>query len=258
MHRVVIFADPQFHLAHWPSWEAMCKFVDEVQPSLIVSLGDTCNFEALWEGDTSTDDPWLPSQQIDMAAEQYSRLAKVAPLYVLYGNHDERLEKTVKRGNKMALSGLRTGDFESEFNASPNRQPDLRIRFIRESAKSPGLVIGKDALLARHGHKALPSSTKYVAASLLDQTRRISTICGHYHRGQLQAYRDFGHTVYGISCPGMAAGMDYSPMGSYDTGFVVCEFYGRSRLRECVSFTPHLIFTDNEGRFSYGGKQYGP
>lgn len=251
-HRVAIFSDVHFDNHHEAGWAAFRKWHNEHTPTLSIALGDILDLGMLSQYPQGSDDQPYAVEQIKIAVEELNALR--GPLIMVPGNHSERWEKAVIGEKAIALRGAKGLTLREQMYAQGLR-PD--VKWVEENSKCPGVIIGKQACLVRHGHKqAGRYGAVQVAAKLLREVPTMSQVVGHHHRAQLQCQTVLGKTIYAIANPHMSGDHEYNPSPNWQRGFTVLEFYGRSRLRDCETFTPYLVLMDEDGHFVWNGKRY--
>ncbi len=254
-HLVAIASDlhfPHHHKAAWKNFKAWCT---KNNPSLVVLAGDLIDLVQLSIFDKPEDSLDCAIDEIKIAVKEINGLIKEGRrIVVMPGIHEDRWRRSLLGGKKAALRGAIGLSFKEQLYA---QGLDPSILWREESHSSPGIILGKNALLVRHGDR---QSGKFGAANvsdkLLRETPTISTIVGHYHRAQLKTQTVLGKTIFAIANPHLSGDHDYAPWPNWQRGFTAVEFYGRSRLRDCEKFTPTLIVTDDEGNFCYNGVVY--
>jgi predicted phosphodiesterase len=254
-HTVAVISDIHFDEHHEGAWEAFRKWHAEKKPTLTVALGDIVDLGMLSTYENEEYHSNYAIEQIQMAVRELNSLNREAGrLYYVPGNHGDRWERTVLGNNRKELRGAIGLTLREQMYA---QGLDGSIRWIEEDRFTPGLYVGKRAALLRHGHRQGPRfGVVNQAAKQLREVPTVTTVVGHHHRAQLQCLTSLGNTVFGIANPHMSKVQEFAPDPNWQLGFTVLEFYGRSRLRDCEKFTPHLVVMDNEGHFAWNGKVY--
>jgi len=257
VHKVIIASDVHFGAESRDSLISFWRFLVDTKPSLLVLAGDIVDLQAISKYDPEDDSPHEVISEIKQAVTFINatvRQQKI-PVYILSGNHEDRWKKAIVGSRAVALRGAKGLTLHEQFTA---QGMDQSVRWVDEKPGVPGLFVGKRAILIRHGHvqSGKYSSAKSVPDKLLRQTPTVSTLVGHHHRGGFLAQTILGQTVYGIANPHLSSDHAYNPNANWQRGFTLLEFYGASRLRDCVKFTPHVILLDSDNSFCYGGKVY--
>lgn len=253
---VAIFSDVHFDNEHKGAWQAFRQWHEDTKPEMTVALGDIVDLGMLSTYAQEADSQPYAIEQIRVASKELNALRKETQrLVYVPGNHGERWERSLYGDKALKLRGAVGLGLKDQFYA---QGLSTRVEWLAEGPTVPGLWIGRKAILCRHGHKqAGKYGSVHQAAKQLRETPTVSTIVGHHHRGQLMTQTILGKTVYAICNPHLSGEHSYNPSPNWQRGFTILEFYGRSRLRDCETFTPHLVLMDEDGRFSYGGKVYG-
>lgn len=256
IHKVIVASDIHFG-AHLE--QAVASFLDFTAanlPSLVVLAGDIVDLSAISSYDPDEGSAAEVIPEIKGAVKWTNAIAKACPVYILSGNHEDRWRRAVVGSRAVSLKGAKGLTLHDQFLA---QGLDPSVRWVDEGPGTPGLMIGKRALLIRHGHvqSGKYSSAKSVPDKLLRQTPTVSTLVGHHHRGGFLANTVLGDTIFGIANPHLSGDHAYNPNANWQRGFTLLEFYGATRLRDCTKFTPHVIIMDSKGSFCYGGVQYG-
>lgn len=254
-HLVAIVSDIHVPEQHHPLVANFKAWAIDNGPEVIVVAGDTVSLDALSRFDMESDAELDVGGEVALAAKLVNELAQLTTrTVVIPGNHEARWNKAVFGTKSPMLKNAKGLSFKDQMYA---QGLDSGVEWVEESKRSHGLYLGNKACLVRHGD--LQSSrfgASNVAAKLLRETPTISTVVGHYHRAQVQCQTVLGKTVFGIANPHMSGDHGYNVSPNWQRGFTVLEFYGRSRLRDCVKFTPHLVVAAEDGSFAYGGHVY--
>lgn len=256
-HIVAIVSDIHFDQHDtklWAGFKAWCK---AVKPAGVVVLGDIVDFGMLSTYAQSGSDPVKAINQIKLAVSELNQVkATCGRLWCAYGNHDERWERVVLGARAQNLEGAVGLSFVEQMTA----QGLEGVEWFRESCDTPGLILGKKAFMARHGHnQAGRFGIVHISARLLNEQPTISTGVGHHHRAQLACRTHYdGTVIQAIANPHMSGNHEYgSRAPNWQRGFTILEFYGAKRLRDCANFTSQIVIADRRSRFAYGGRVYG-
>jgi len=245
-HLVCIFSDVHFDNQHEGAWGAFREWHAKHKPNLTIAVGDLVDIGMLSNYAQSPDDPVFAIAQIQLAAGQLNELNKECErMMVTPGNHEERWEKAIFGSHGPSLRGAKGLTLREQYYA---QGLDKTITWHTETPQQPGIFVGKRAVLVRHGHKQAGSwGVKNVSASLLNKFPTFSTVGGNHHRAQMQCHTILGRTVYAIANPHLSGHHGYNTCPDWQRGFTVLEFYGRSRLRDCVDFTPYVVIMNDKG-----------
>lgn len=255
-HLVCVFSDVHFDNHHKGAWAAFREWHAEYQPKLSLAVGDLVDIGMMSRYDQSPEDPVYAVEQIQLAVSELNSINEECDrLIYIPGNHEERWEKAIFGNKGPALRGAKGLTLREQYYA---QGLDRTISWTSETAEVPGEFVGKRALLVRHGHKQAGSwGTKNVASGNLNRFPTFSTVVGHHHRSQMSCRTVLGRTVVAIANPHLSGNHGYNTCPDWQRGFTVYEFYGRSRLRDCVDFTAYPVIMNNKGQFCWGGKVYG-
>ncbi len=233
----------------------MQKAAKELGPSLIVHAGDITDLPSLSRHLPGGDDNQNAIRELKVAVSMLNKLnAHCGGMRLLAGNHDERFDKALQGMNAPKFKGAKGLTFKDQMYA---QGLDPKIRFAEESLESQGLWLGKRAVLVRHGHK-VGIGRQNMAQALLRKNPGVSTIVGHHHRAELAFKTSFEETTFGMTLPHMSKRHSYDPWPNWQMGFAILTFRGAARMRDCTRVDPTLCLMDEHGRFSFGGKVYGP
>lgn len=256
-HRAFIVSDIHFDNHHDGAIAALEQAIKHLRPTVLVVDGDLVDLGSLSvKYDMAEDEQVHAIDQVAMAVEWLNNMREfVGRIVIIPGNHEERWEKLIFGKKAPMLKGAKGLTLREQFYAQGLHES---IRWVSESKHVPGVWLGKQAVLVRHGHKqARGFGAVDIAGKMLREVPGISQVIGHHHRAQLRTQTVFGRTVFAIANPHLSGEHDYSVHPDWQRGFTILEFYGRKRMRDCVQVSPHLVIMDSKGRFSYGGKQYG-
>lgn len=256
IHKVLVASDIHFGAELEAAVYNFMKFAVDTKPALLVLAGDIVDLTALSRYDPEADSPAHVIPEIKGAVRWTNALAKNSPTYILSGNHEDRWAKALTGSRAVSLKGAKGLTLHEQFLAQGLSK---EVHWMDEGPGVPGLMVGKRALLIRHGHVQAGkySSAKSIPDKLLRQTPTVSTLVGHHHRGGFLANTVLGETIFGIANPHLSGDHAYNPNANWQRGFTLLEFYGAKRLMDCERFTPHVIIMDADGGFCYGGKFYG-
>lgn len=257
-HRVIVASDIHLGAESKPAVDAWRKFTLQTKPALVVLAGDIVDLQALSKYDPEEDSAPSVIDEIQLAVKLINGFVnKSIPVYILSGNHEDRWKKAVIGPKGVALKGAKGLTLEAQFRLQGMYDS---VAWVDEGISCPGLIIGKDALLIRHGHMQAGryTSSKNIPERLLNSTPGISCLVGHHHRAQLLYRTVLGKTTVGIANPYLGAPQAYSPNANWQSGFTVLDFYGRSRLRDCESFSPQIAVMDKNCNFVIDGKVHTP
>lgn len=256
VHQVVVASDVHWGAVHQPAVEAFQRFVLQQKPALVVLAGDLVDLQAISKYDPEDDSATEVVSEIKEAVAVISSFRSAGiPVYILSGNHEDRWKKAVIGSKAAALKGAVGLTLREQFLGLG--MPD-DVRWLDEGVGCPGLIIGKRALLIRHGHLQAGryTSAKNVPDRLLNQTPTISTLVGHHHKAGIQYRTVLGDTICGIANPYLGADQAYSPNANWQRGWTVLSFYGRARLRDCSKFAVQQVILDKDCGFVFNGKEY--
>ena len=251
-------ADPHFDVHHTALWASFADWHAEYKPALTVVMGDIVDLGMVSRFVQDGGAPVNAVCQIRAAVQAINGLVPQAGRVILMmGNHEDRWDKVIQGDNSVALSGAMGLSMEDQFYAQ-GLHPS--VRWYREGKDFPGLVVGKKAIILQHGHKgfAKGAGSRHLAAGQLAEISTMSSARGHFHRAQLACRTELGRTVFGLALPHMSSTHEYAGGNpNWQRGFAELLFFGRTRLRDCESFTPNMIIADEQGRFAYGGRVFG-
>lgn len=254
-HLVSIISDVHFPNQHKRGWLAYKQWHHQYKPNVTVAVGDLVDLGMLSRYEQDTDDPVYAVEQIKIAVKELTELTKsCGQLIYVPGNHEERWEKAVFGKNAQALRGAVGLSLREQYYAQGLPK---EVRWVSESASNYGLILGKKAVLIRHGHKQAGGwGVRNVSASLLQKFPTISTVVGHHHRGQLQCRTSLDKTIFAVANPHLSGNHGYATSPDWQRGFTFLEFFGGTRLRDCSTATPYTIIMNSEGKFSFNRKIY--
>lgn len=254
-HLVAVASDVHFPHHHEAAWRNFKKWCMDNKPEVIILAGDMIDLVQLSVFDKPEDSLASAIDEIKIAVREINSLLKCgAKIAVMPGNHEARWHRAIFGTRKAALKGAIGMTFKEQMYA---QGLDTAIHWREENTGSPGVFIGKRALLVRHGD--LQSGRFGVAAvsdKLLRETPTVSTLVGHFHRAQIKAQTVLGQTIFAIANPHLSGDHDYVSWPNWQRGFTTFEFYGRARLRDCEKFTPNLIVMQDDGSFCSNGVVY--
>lgn len=256
-HRVFIVSDIHFDNHHPGAIRAVEQAIMDLRPTLLVVDGDLVDLASLsLKYEMEADAQVFAIRQVKMAVDWLNRMRQyVQRVIVLPGNHEERWERLIFGKKAPMLKDAKGLTLREQFYAQGLHES---VRWVSETHGVPGVWLGKQAVLVRHGHKqARGWGAQDIAGKMLRETPGVSQVIGHHHRAQLRFQTVFDRTVFAVANPHLSGDHDYSVHPDWQRGFTILEFFGRQRLRDCVHVTPHLCVMDERGRFSYGGKTYG-
>lgn len=257
-HRVVVASDIHWGAENKKAVQAFLKFVIDEKPALCVLAGDIVDLQALSKYAPEEDSrPSVTDEILQAVAAVNLITARGTPVYILSGNHEDRWQRAITGAKAVALRGTKGLSMEDQFRFQGMHSS---VVWVEEGVSCPGLFIGKKALLIRHGHMQAGryTSTKNIPERLLNSTPGISCLVGHHHKAQLLYRTVLGKTTVGIANPYLGAPQAYSPNANWQSGFTVLDFYGRSRLRDCESFSPQIAVMDKNCNFVIDGKVHTP
>ena len=255
-HLVAIVSDVHFDGHHEGAWNAFREWHAEHKPDRTIAVGDLIDLGMVSRYEQGADEPVFALDQIRMAVQELNSLnEECGKLQYVTGNHEERWEKALFGTKAQALRGALGLRLSDQYYAQ-GLDPSIKFR--------PYVEIGgpECRTLIIHGHRqAGRYGVRNVASSLLTRYPGHNTVVGHHHRAQVmyRTYRDASRekTVWAVANPHLSGEHDYVQFPDWQRGFTVIEYYGRSRLRDCVKSTPYLVVMDEKGRFSWRGKVYG-
>lgn len=253
IHPVLVVSDIHFPIHHERGWAAVKQFAADVKPERVIAAGDIVDLQVLSSFDPDEQCVVDVSREIKMGANELNEISQNSELDVVPGNHEDRWDRAILGKKYLALRGCSGLGLEDQFRAQGLRS-DAKWR--RETAASPFLPLGKNALIILHGHNQKNSGTS-IAVKNAARFAGVSTLVGHHHRAQLHTHTVLGKTHISIANPHLSNHHEYMKTPNWQRGFTFLEFYGHSRLRDCTKFTPHLIIMDENGSFCWNGKVYG-
>lgn len=200
--------------------EALDLFQEEVvatQPDNIVFVGDMIDLQSMSRFGTRPE--WVGATQ-DAIDEYHNVLAQTranAPnsrIYVVHGNHEQRMDNYVRK-NALEVLGLRRANMSHELAVltlqNLVRYDDLEVESI--DGYPNGTLWLEDNLKFTHGTNVAKGGSN--AAKYLREERE-TTVYGHTHRMEL-AYRTFarraGAVTIAAASPGCLAKIDGSVPG---------------------------------------------
>ena len=200
--------------------EAIDLFQEEVvatQPDNIVFVGDMIDLQSMSKFGTRPE--WVGATQ-DAIDEYHNVLAQTranAPnsrIYVVHGNHEQRMDNYVRK-NALEVLGLRRANMSNELAVltlqNLVRYDDLEVESI--DGYPNGTLWLEDNLKFTHGTNVAKGGSN--AAKYLREERE-TTVYGHTHRMEL-AYRTFarraGAVTIAAASPGCLAKIDGSVPG---------------------------------------------
>lgn len=256
-HLVAVASDVHFPHHHEAAWRNFKKWCMDNKPEVIILAGDMIDLVQLSIFDKPEDSFESAIDEIKVAVPEINSLLKCgAKIALMPGNHEDRWRRAIFGTRKKALKGAVGMTFREQMYAQ-GLSTDIVWR--EETHGVPGIVLGRKALLIRHGDlQAGRNGTANVSDKCLRETPTISTIVGHYHRAQLKTQTTpLSETIFGIANPHLSGTHDYATNPNWQRGFTAFHFYGRARLRDCEKFTPNLVVMQNDGSFCYNGIIYG-
>lgn len=188
------------------------QVIADVQPELIVCVGDNIDFPELGKYRTSPAFALTTQASIDRATVLAAQLRTAAPdadIYWLAGNHEERLPNFIL-DNAKATFGLRKGDTPKSWPVmsvpSLCRFDDFNVKYV------PGYPAGEfwinEKLRVIHGNRV--KSNGSTAHIYLNQ-EKTSVLYGHIHRVETayKTRRDYeGAKTIMAASPGCLARID--------------------------------------------------
>ncbi len=255
-HLVCVFSDIHFPNQHVAGWAAFRAWHAEHKPKLSLAVGDMVDLGMLSRYDQDPEDPVYAIDQIKLAASELNSINKECDrLMYIPGNHEDRWGKALFGNKGPSLKGAKGLTLREQYYA---QGLDRTITWHTETPEQPGVFVGKRSLLVRHGHRQAGGwGVKNVAGGLLNRFPTFSCIVGHHHRSQMSCRTVLGRTVVALANPHISGHHGYATMPDWQRGFTAFEFYGRSRLRDCVDFTPYPVIMNGKGQFCWRGKVYG-
>lgn len=165
---------------------AALRVIEKVQPTEVVHLGDLLDFPSFSRFEQDATFQLTVQPAIDRAHRYLAEVVQVAPgakHYLLEGNHDRRLQRTIVT-NALAAFGLRRAEAPNDWPvlSVPHllRTDELGVEWI---AGYPANILWlSDTLAVIHGSKVRSSGS--TAASVLDDSA-VSIVYGHVHRIEL-------------------------------------------------------------------------
>lgn len=194
------------------SMELFCIAVRELQPDNVVLTGDMVDFTAQSRFEQRSD--WLSSTQaaIDRYHKFLAQLRANVPqarIVVVHGNHEARLDRTV-RNDAASLFNIKRANADRELSVLTiqylARYEELGVEMV-DGYPNAALWL-EDNLKVTHGtnvKKGGSNAAKYLAEE--DET----TIYGHTHRIELASKTvatRLGHRVISAASPGCLARID--------------------------------------------------
>ena len=215
--RTIVAGDAQIPFQDDRAFEAFQTAIVEAQPDNIVFVGDMIDLPSLSRWEQSSE--WAGGTQgaID---EYHNFLAQTranapdANIFVLHGNHENRLETYVRK-NAAEVLGLRRANMSKELAVLSLqylvRYDDLEVQCV--DGYPNGILWLEDDLKITHGTHAIKGGSN---ASKYLKEERESTIYGHTHRQEL-AFRTFarriGSVTIAAASPGCLSRIDGSVPG---------------------------------------------
>lgn len=200
--------------------EAVDMFQEQVlrhQPDNVIFVGDMVDLQSMSRFGTRPE--WVGATQsaIDEYHNVLAQTRANAPnsnIYVVHGNHEQRLDDYVRK-NAMEVLGLRRANMKNELAVltlqNLVRYDDLEVQSI--DGYPNGTLWLEDNLKFIHGTGTRKGGSN--AASYLGKERE-TTVYGHSHRMEL-AYRTFprrvGSVTIAAASPGCLAKIDGSVPG---------------------------------------------
>lgn len=256
-HRVFIVSDIHFDVEHPGAMRSVTEAIQHLRPALLIVDGDLVDLASLSEKYAMAKNVQVYAiEQVKKAVEWLNRVRiSVGRIIILPGNHEDRWERLIMGKKAPMLKGAKGLTLEEQFYAQGLHE---EIRWVSEDNDVPGVWIGRKCVLVRHGHRqARGYGTIDIVGKMLREAPAINQVVGHHHRGQLRFQTVLGKTFFAIANPHLSGEHGYALHPDWQRGFTILEFYGRSRLRDCEKVTPHLVVMDEQGHFSYGGREYG-
>ena len=221
------------------------RFIKDIQPDMIVSLGDFYDFHDVSKFDKDPTKTQSLQKEIDEGKKLWKAIKACAPkaeLYLLTGNHEQRLHKYLLRNPELySLSSLKLENIL-----------ELKEYGVKIIPVNKDLFLNKNLLLT-HGAQAdggkLSTKSGYTAnANLLK--KGVSGISGHSHRLGASFKTDYTGTKawYEAGCLSKLD-PEYTKRPDWQHGFIVAH-YGSE------FFHVQMIPITESYNFYYGGKLY--
>jgi len=244
---VAIVSDIHFD-AHDPAaWAAFRLWHTTNRPAETIVLGDFVDLGMMSRYRQGDEDPLNAIEQVkEFVREANALAAECELLTVVEGNHDERWGRLVEAFQAGALKGAIGLTLREQCYA---QGLDSRVRWIRESAKTPPLRIGGFTL--RHGHRQVGrfGGPMHIAANRITKNLGASEVVGHHHRAQFFARSAGGRTAVVIANPCLTGDHEYAPDADWQRGFTIIETLGADRA------TAYPIVM-HDGAFAWAGRVY--
>jgi len=243
--------------------------VRELMPDQVVLLGDMLDFPSLSRFEQRPEWSGKVQESLDRYHKMLAQIRSDAPdaeIFVLHGNHEERLQKSIVNNNAELL-GIKRANAAKELGVLTLeyllRLEDLEITSV------PGYPNGeiwlRDHLKATHGN--IVRSNGSTAAAYMQRDPTASLWFGHIHRSELQwrtTPTRYGAQQRYAASPGTLSRIDGTVPGFSSTidehGRVVekaenwQQGIGLAEHSENLS-NPHLIHIES-GQMMIEGKTY--
>ena len=216
-------------------------FLGELQPSLILYVGDIADFYELSKFDKNparTDTLQKDMDAVDAMFKRHNNLCPDARKILLFGNHEDRLRRYLC-GDGKPIASLDSNTVEYQYNLAENG-----VEWVAQDE----VVMVNDRFMVSHGD-IIRAHSAYTAKGMSDK-HGGSGIHGHSHRlGSYYKRNRFG--VYGWWENGCLCTLtpDWISWPNWQQGFSLVHF---SRDR----FWVEVIQIINR-KFVYAGKLYG-
>lgn len=184
----VFFPDAQIPFHDERAVAAAHLAVRELQPDIVVMLGDMLDFPGLSRFETRPEYMGQIQSSLDRYSSMLAQVRADAPnsiIYALTGNHENRLQKSIIKNNAELL-GIRRANASKELGVLTLdyllRCSELEVEMI--GGYPNGTLWLADHLRVIHGTES--SQRQSTAAKYLDKDPHTSVVFGHSHRAEIQ------------------------------------------------------------------------
>ena len=243
-------SDFHYNITHWPTYRAICSWIDTVRPDVIVANGDMVDLGMLSKYKQGEFDPLEAIEQVRMfVAETNWMRERCGRLIFQSGNHESRWSAVIGSSAAAgALKGAKGLTLEDQCRAWGLRDD---VEWVEESTKYRGVRCGQ--FVIRHGHRQSGphGGPKHLTANAITKTMGASTAFGHHHRAAMTCQTSLDRTAIAVANPSCVLDQEYHPDSDHQLGFSLFELMAP----DFKVATPHLIIA-LDGKFSHAGLTY--
>lgn len=253
MRRIVVISDLQVPLHHKRNVKTFQRFIRDIQPDELASVGDEVDFPQVsrWNKSMAGEYEGTLQAHIDEGRAVLGAFRDAVgdkPFHVMRSNHMDR-PLVYLRKYAPALSSLRSLTVESLLDFD-----GLGITYHTRP-----YLLAPNTLLMHGDEGGLSQKAGETARKLADRTAR-SVVCGHTHR---QGYIPYTHSAayaahggtFGVEAGHLmdlrSAGYIGGGIANWQTGFAVLYVEGRN-------VTPVVVPIQRDGSFTFEGRTWTP